>query len=362
VPCEDSHKRPRMAMDQMLLQMTGMGLASLPEPHRSHAVPGLLAPKKHRFKKVNTITSLSTFDSKTAEEVHVLLASWAATAATKAGTQAPASAPSSLIQGGVRRVYKHVRSTRQKHPDGHPSSSFSASGSSFLVLDVEVMDTEGEASASGARSDDKKQTEEEARRKVLEEERERKLATTFLPMVGDYLEGGTKVQEAKASQRKVPSSSKRAGGKVDKPLDAAEPMEFVYDVYLPSAMEDEGSTAPDEHDESTPVVHVEEDEMWYADPVDDGSEAGKTEDSNAESFYANSYPEDEEEEEWGDEDLEGEYEDGENGGDQVYHHHQGMKRVQGRFGAEEYDLDEDEEEEEQVEEKEKVSWRSKLIG
>lgn len=269
-----------------------------------------------------------------------------------------------------KRVYKHVRSTKQKHPEGHPSSSFSASGSSFLVLDVLVMDTE-EASASGAGVVDKRKAEEEAR-KVQEEERERHLIKTYLPMVGDFIEGERRGQgqgqgSKGSSQRKMPSSSRRVDKKEDTAREmesqyvsgsTAQPMDFVYDVYLPAPPMDleDGSGAPDDHDESTPVVDVEEDEMWYDDPVEDGSDAGKSEDSNAESYYANSYPDEEEEEEWG---KEGEDEDGEMGGGHEVTPGQDLRRVYGMFGAEEYDLTRDTDEEE--EEEEKVSWRSKLM-
>ena len=48
------------------------------------------------------------------------------------------------------------------------------------------------------------------------------------------------------------------------------------------------------------------------------------------------------------------------GEEEAVHYRQGsMRRVEGRFGREEYDLTETDEEEE--EEKEKATWRSKLM-
>ena len=290
-------------MDQMLLQMTGMGLAQpAGGPHDQHvhhysnSTPSL-APKRQRFKKISTV-SISVFDGKSIEEVHLLLASWSAVVASEIKpTERGSSHAHAHAQG--RRVYKHVKSTRQQNPTGgQPGSSDKGP---FLVLDVICMDSETSYSDAGV---NEKKLLEEARK--VKEERERQLMTSFLPMVGEFLEGQKAQGESKRSQRKVPSSSRGAGGSsregqhkdhpegsvptptstsTSTPTPTPPPLDFVYDVYLPAPtpMDEEGGPG----DEHTPVIEVDDDEMWYEDPVDDESEAGKSEDSNAESYYAN---------------------------------------------------------------------------
>lgn len=106
----------------------------------------------------------------------------------------------------------------------------------------------------------------------------------FLPMVREYLDG-TPVADTE--------------------------MEYVYDVYIEEQEEEEGGEGGgvDDTDENTkekeawelhrrgaaPIVHILDDGTWVVEVASDqedsmGGGGGESEDSNAEDYYANDYP------------------------------------------------------------------------
>lgn len=125
------------------------------------------------------------------------------------------------------------------------------------------------------------------------------LLCNYLPMVREYLQQQQSEQTHWQQQQALAAGAAGAGGAAGLGCSGEEGGEagdeFVYDLYFAASdAEEPGEELEDGcSGRRAPVVHILNDETWLVLEGSDSEGAADSEDSNAEGYYANEYPDEE---------------------------------------------------------------------
>ncbi|GAX78490.1 hypothetical protein CEUSTIGMA_g5929.t1 [Chlamydomonas eustigma] len=332
----------RLRLDEVLLQMSGMGVSA-----GSSCLPSMEPPqsaqrftKKQRFRRVKTV-EMSAFQVTSEQDLHHLFTTPSTanedrsfTAALKPGPQAseyvnihtslPAETDSNkeelvpdgtlAMRSNARQIsasarYKQVQQRRTIMMSGrgremklagsnNESSGYALASlsSGFHLYDIVCTDVD-EGVAASVREERKRLGKEQAALKAKQAAEEGTILMNYLPMVKEYLQAHNQellLQSQEALTKGLPDDAIRSSiepdiMQEDIPAECVDQgsndEEFVYDVYC---LAEEGEF---DEAEGVPVVEVEDLDDPFLEAAADADH--DSEDSNAESYYANSYPDDE---------------------------------------------------------------------